>query len=133
MVSAASSSPTDGGGGKQNVAAAAPPNSTKASVSFASASPVVIPSLTTEQRSQNSMDSSASGATITTSSPFLDALSHHRVQATVIDLDHYRIHGGMAVETDYIVHVQAIISRNTNNSNPITEEPFRPFVHLAMN
>jgi Protein ENHANCED DISEASE RESISTANCE 2, C-terminal len=53
-------------------------------------------------------DVPSSSSSISSGSPFLDALSHGRVTATVIDLDHYRIHGGMAVETDYIVQVQAI-------------------------
>lgn len=39
-------------------------------------------------------------------SPILTALLSHHVEAKVIDLDHYRIHGGMAVETDYIVGVK---------------------------
>lgn len=37
--------------------------------------------------------------------PLLTALVQHRVKAEVIDLDHYRIRGGMAVETDYIIRV----------------------------
>jgi aminopeptidase N len=32
-------------------------------------------------------------------------LMDHRVHAQIKDLDHYRIHGGMAVETDYIIQV----------------------------
>ena len=32
-------------------------------------------------------------------------LMDHRVNAQIKDLDHYRIHGGMAVETDYIIQV----------------------------
>jgi hypothetical protein len=34
------------------------------------------------------------------------ALSDHAVFAQVIDLDHYRIRGGMACDTDYIVRVE---------------------------
>jgi hypothetical protein len=34
------------------------------------------------------------------------ALTDHQVAAEVIDLDHYRIRGGMAVETDYIIKVK---------------------------
>lgn len=37
--------------------------------------------------------------------PFLAALLEKRVKAEVIDLDHYRIRGGMAVETDFIIRV----------------------------
>jgi hypothetical protein len=37
---------------------------------------------------------------------FSQALMDHKVSAVLSDLDHYRIHGGMAVETDYIVHVE---------------------------
>ena len=38
----------------------------------------------------------------------LVALMQHNVEAHVIELDHYRIHGGMAVETDYIIAVKPI-------------------------
>jgi hypothetical protein len=34
------------------------------------------------------------------------ALIDHKVVAQVVDLDHYRIRGGMAVETDYIIRVE---------------------------
>jgi hypothetical protein len=34
------------------------------------------------------------------------ALTDHQVSAEVVDLDHYRIRGGMAVETDYILKVE---------------------------
>lgn len=34
------------------------------------------------------------------------ALTDHQVDAKVVDLDHYRIRGGMAVETDYIIRVE---------------------------
>jgi hypothetical protein len=37
---------------------------------------------------------------------FLSALTQHKVFAKVVDLDHYRIRGGMAVETDYIIRVE---------------------------
>ena len=36
---------------------------------------------------------------------FFLALLEKRVKAEVIDVDHYRIRGGMAVETDYIIRV----------------------------
>ncbi|KAL3925502.1 MAG: hypothetical protein SGILL_000369 [Bacillariaceae sp.] len=37
---------------------------------------------------------------------FTLALSDHRVSAQVVDLDYYRIRGGMAVDTDYIIRVE---------------------------
>jgi hypothetical protein len=37
---------------------------------------------------------------------FLMGLMEHNVDASVTDFDHYRIHGGMAVETDYIITVK---------------------------
>jgi hypothetical protein len=131
MVSAntaAASSPPDSGGKKST---AVPPNSptttttTKASVSFASSS-VVIPSsvtmtTTTTAAAERGMNNSRSGS-VASSSPFLDALSQHRVQAAVIDLDHYRIHGGMAVETDYIVRVQQQPDIVTNQNTTVQPE-----------
>ena len=39
-------------------------------------------------------------------SPLLVALMGKRVKAETIDMDHFRIHGGMAVETDYIIQVE---------------------------
>jgi hypothetical protein len=39
-------------------------------------------------------------------SPLLVALMGKRVKAETIDLDHFRIRGGMAVETDYIIKVE---------------------------
>lgn len=39
--------------------------------------------------------------------PFQRALSAKRVEAKVISCDHYRVHGGLAVESDYIVAVQS--------------------------
>ena len=38
-------------------------------------------------------------------SPLLQALSAHQVRASVVDLDHNRVHGGISVETDYIISV----------------------------
>jgi len=38
-------------------------------------------------------------------SPLLKALVEKRVQAEVVDVDYYRIGGGLAVETDYIIRV----------------------------
>lgn len=37
---------------------------------------------------------------------FMMALSDHQVSAQVVDLDYYRIRGGMAVDTDYIIRVE---------------------------
>lgn len=37
------------------------------------------------------------------------ALMGHKVSAQVVDLDHYRIRGGMAVETDYIIRVEPTV------------------------
>lgn len=39
-------------------------------------------------------------------SALLVALMDRKLTAKVIDLDHYRIRGGMAVETDYIIRVE---------------------------
>ena len=36
----------------------------------------------------------------------LRGLMEHRVSAAVKDLDHYRVRGLMALDTDYIIHVQ---------------------------
>ena len=41
-------------------------------------------------------------------SPIVAGLLDSRVSAQVKDLDHYRIHGGMAVETDYIIQVRCV-------------------------
>jgi hypothetical protein len=38
-------------------------------------------------------------------SPLLQALSAHQVRASVVDFDHYRVYGGLSVETDYIISV----------------------------
>ncbi|CAJ1951866.1 unnamed protein product [Cylindrotheca closterium] len=46
-------------------------------------------------------------------SPLLKALLEKRVQAQIIDVDYYRIGGGLAVETDYIIRVTP------------TKDPFR--------
>ena len=46
------------------------------------------------------------GPTKLIKSPLMEALMEHRVAASVVDLDHYRIGGGLAVETDYIVRVE---------------------------
>uniref|UniRef100_A0A7S2URM0 Protein ENHANCED DISEASE RESISTANCE 2 C-terminal domain-containing protein n=1 Tax=Attheya septentrionalis TaxID=420275 RepID=A0A7S2URM0_9STRA len=39
------------------------------------------------------------------SSPLAASLQHHILSATVKDVDHHRIRGGMAVETEYIIQV----------------------------
>lgn len=61
-------------------------------------------------------------------SPLLNALAAHKVSASVVDLDHYRIHGGMAVETDYIISVEP-----TEKGNDKTEsfESFRYGLHAG--
>jgi len=38
-------------------------------------------------------------------SSFLLGLTNHNVEASVVDFDHYRLHGGILVETDYIISV----------------------------
>jgi hypothetical protein len=38
--------------------------------------------------------------------PFSKALADHQISAVLVDVDLYRIHGGMAVETDYIIRVE---------------------------
>jgi hypothetical protein len=38
-------------------------------------------------------------------SPLLQALSAHQVKASVVDFDHYRVFGGLSVETDFIISV----------------------------
>lgn len=38
--------------------------------------------------------------------PFSKSLADHEISANLIDVDLYRIHGGMAVETDYIIRVE---------------------------
>lgn len=38
--------------------------------------------------------------------PFSKSLADHHISANLIDVDLYRIHGGMAVETDYIIRVE---------------------------
>jgi hypothetical protein len=82
-------------------------------------------------------------------SPLLASLMKHHVVAEVAEVDHYRIRGGMAVETDYIICVRypeaASKSRSPNTkeqklssttsssssfaskSTPVTDEEFDPF------
>jgi hypothetical protein len=62
--------------------------------------------------------------TSTQGSPLLQALADHKVAASVVDLDHYRIQGGLAVETDYIILVEPI----GETSSGETFQPFR-YVH----
>lgn len=45
-------------------------------------------------------------------SPLMAALVGKRVKAEVVDVDHYRIRGGMAVETDYIIKVEPVGTGN---------------------
>jgi hypothetical protein len=56
---------------------------------------------------------------------FSQALMDHKVSAVLSDLDHYRIHGGMAVETDYIVHVESSsLSSSPSSSSSSSFESF---------
>jgi hypothetical protein len=64
--------------------------------------------------------------TSTQGSPLLQALADHKVTASVVDLDHYRIQGGLAVETDYIILVESTCIGETSSGE--TFEPFR-YVH----
>lgn len=51
-------------------------------------------------------------------SPLMAGLLDHRVSAQVRDLDHYRIHGGMAVETDYIIQVRCVANAKKRRPEP---------------
>ena len=53
--------------------------------------------------------------------PLLQALAAKQVSASVVDLDHYPIHGGMAVETDYIIAVEP----KNNDDTIATFESYR--------
>lgn len=55
-----------------------------------------------------------------TSNPLLlKALQNHQVHAEVTAVDHFRIRGGLAVESDYIVTVQPSLAvRNSKTSSP---------------
>lgn len=46
----------------------------------------------------------------------------HRVSAQVKDFDHYRIHGGVAVETDFIIHVNCVNTGKKTRSEPDFEK-----------
>lgn len=52
----------------------------------------------------------------------MDCFKEHCITAEVIDCDHYRIRGGLVVETDYILHVQPVIDQCP--SQTILFEPF---------
>lgn len=71
------------------------------------------------------MVSSSSESTIEETALLL-ALTDHQVSAKVIDLDHYRIRGGMAVETDYIIRVEPSVSSTSSSTNavPVQFETF---------
>ena len=58
-------------------------------------------------------------------SPIMAGLLDHRVSAQVKDLDHYRIHGGMAVETDFIIHVKCV---TTTHPKRRSEPDFEKFI-----
>ena len=46
-------------------------------------------------------------ATNTTNTPLGTALSSGSFFARVVDIDHYAIHNGLVVETDYVIEVKA--------------------------
>jgi len=54
--------------------------------------------------------------------PFSKALADHQISAVLHDVDLYRIHGGMAVETDYIIRVEWKNSKKEGHDSPF--EPF---------
>ena len=66
------------------------------------------------QHQQQQQDTTSSSSTIS-NSLFLKALQDHQVQAEVTDVDHFRIHGGLAVESDYIITVQPSVAFGYNN------------------
>ena len=49
------------------------------------------------------------------------ALKDRRISAEVVDLDHYRMRGGMAVETDYIISVKPTSGPKNPTKNPQIE------------
>ena len=53
-----------------------------------------------------------------TVSCIMASLMDHRVNAQIKDLDHYRIHGGMAVETDYIISVTCVNTGTKTRPEP---------------
>ncbi|VEU39240.1 unnamed protein product [Pseudo-nitzschia multistriata] len=59
---------------------------------------------------------------MTGNTPFQEALAANLVLADVKDIDHYRIHGGMAVETDYIIGVA--FKGGKNKGNDANFDPF---------
>ena len=68
-------------------------------------------------------------------SPIMAGLLDHRVSAQVKDLDHYRIHGGISVETDFIIHVNCVpdnrpgLPGGTMKKQKRRPEPdFEPFI-----
>ena len=54
--------------------------------------------------------------------PFSQALADHQISAGLVDVDLYRIHGGMAVETDYIIRVEWKNSKKEEH-----DQSFEPF------
>ena len=48
---------------------------------------------------------------------FSQALTNHKVSAVLTDIDYYRIHGGMAVETDFIIKVESRRNEATSSSS----------------
>ena len=51
-------------------------------------------------------------------SPILAGFLDHRVSARITDFDHYRIHGGVAVETDYIISVACMGDKKKTRQEP---------------
>lgn len=49
--------------------------------------------------------------------PFSQALADHQISAALVDVDLYRIHGGMAVETDYIIRVERKNGKQEENDS----------------
>lgn len=47
-----------------------------------------------------------------TDNALLVGLMEKNVDASVTDFDHYRIHGGVAVETDYIISIKPSADRD---------------------
>jgi Protein ENHANCED DISEASE RESISTANCE 2, C-terminal len=69
---------------------------------------------------------------LTYQNPLMECFKEHRVTAEVFECDHFRIRGGLAVETDYIITVDPIVKSTSTTtftiSNPETEVTFIPFV-----
>ena len=55
--------------------------------------------------------------------PFSKSLADHQISANLIDVDLYRINGGIAVETDYIIRVE-----RKNSSEDDIDSDFESFI-----